>query len=262
MAFTFTQSERAAQKVLFECGLQDPTEVGLRKLILGRKAFYDEQPMTGKDGDIVSYSNRSIITVNSRIAFDTRKRFAAAHELGHYEMHRYLRPVFGDTEYDLLNWYRGGPHEIEANEFAAELLMPTEVFHSECKSKGKLEPKLIDHLANRFQVSKTSAILKFVKRGNYPSMAVFCKDNKMKWWKKSEDFYNFLDFTRDSPPPPTTVAAEIFSGKKAYTGDAAKQDIWKSDWFEMKSNEQDSRFFEYCMVIQSYNSTLSLIWGK
>lgn len=250
----------AAQKVLNECGLCDPTDIGMKTIILGRRAFYNEQPMIGKDGDIVSFGSRSIITINSNITFDTRKRFAAAHELGHYEMHRNLRPVFLDTEYDLLNWYRGGPHEIEANEFAAELLMPSFVFHGECK--GKFEPKMIDHLAARFQVSKTAAILKFVQRGTYPAFAVFCRKNQMKWWKKSHDCYNFLAFKKDAPPPPNTVAAEVFAGKKSYTGDEAKQDIWKSDWFEMKEKERDTAFFEYCMVIPSMNSTLSLIWQK
>src|SRR3984957_18001505 len=190
MTFSFTKAEIAAQKVLSQCGLRDPTEVGMKTIIFGRKAFYNEQPMAGKDGDIVSVGDRSIITVNSNIAFATRKRFAAAHELGHYEMHRALKPIFFDTELDLLNWYRGGDHEIEANQFASELLMPSFIFHDECKKeKGKtFEPKLIDYLARRFQVSKTSAILKFVQRGSYPSFAVFCTNNQMKWRKKSADF--------------------------------------------------------------------------
>ena len=44
-------------------------------------------------------------------------------------MHRDLRPIFTDTNEDLMSWYKGGLHEIEANEFAAEFLMTSEVFH-------------------------------------------------------------------------------------------------------------------------------------
>jgi hypothetical protein len=55
----------------------------------------------------------------------------------------------------------------------------------------------------------------------------------------------------------------MFSGKKAYMNDEAKQDIWKSDWFKMRDDrEQDSRFYEYCVFAQSYNYTLSVIWEK
>src|ERR1700678_2018169 len=135
MAFSYTPPEFAALNVLRECGLKDPTEFPLRTIILGRRAYYAEQSLTGKDGEIVTVDGRSIITVNADIPFETRKRFAAAHELGHYEMHRSLKPVFVDTEYDLLDWDRGGSHEQEANAFASEFLMPSEVFHDECKGK-------------------------------------------------------------------------------------------------------------------------------
>lgn len=263
MNFTYTAAEHKAKTVLDECGLNDPTEESLKRIIFGRKAFYEEVPLNGKEGEIVSVNNRSIITINSDIQFETKKRFAAAHELGHYEMHRDIKPIFSDTEEDLMNWYKAGPHEMEANEFAAEFLMPSELFYKECERK-KFEPKVIEHLANRFQVSKTAAILKFVKRGNHPVFIMYCKDNKMKWWKKSEGFYHFCPFFEYNFPPPTgSVAYEVFTSKKAYYGDESKQDIWKSDWFQMKNDDEaDSRFFEYCLYARTYNYTLSVIWEK
>ena len=177
-------------------------------------------------------------------------------------MHRTIKPVFSDTEEDLMDWYRGGPHEVEANEFAAEFLMPSEVFRNECERK-KFEPKVISYLSDRFQVSKMATILKFVQRGNHPVFVVYCKDGKMKWWKKSEDFYHFGLFQYDAPPPTGSVAYEICSGKKGYSGDEAKQNIWKSDWFEMRSDkEKNTRFYENCLFAKSFNYTLSVIWEK
>ena len=261
MTFSYTVPEITALKVLQACGLKDSTEFPLRTIILGRGAYYAEQPLTGKDGEIVTVDGRSIITINADIPYNARKRFAAAHELGHFEMHRSLKPVFIDTEYDLLNWYRGGDHEQEANAFASEFLMPSEVFHGECKGK-KFDFRVIDHLAIRFQVSKTAAALKFAQRGNHPVFVIFCRENKMKWFKRSDDFYPYSLYQRDQPPPPGTVAAEVFSGKKTIHNDEAKEDIWKSDWFELRANENDKRFFEYCVYIPSQNSTLSIVWEK
>lgn len=262
MDFRYTLAEKAAKKVLDQCGLTDPTELPISQIILGRSAFYEEKPLQGKEGEIVSTGGRSIITINSLISADSKKRFAAAHELGHYELHRSIKPVFTDTEEDLMDWYRGGAHEMEANEFASEFLMPSEVFHKECERK-KFDPKVIDHLSNRFQVSKTAAILKFVKRGNHPVFVVFCKDGKMKWWKKSDDFYHFCNFQKDALPPTGSVAYEIAYSKKSYRGDEAKQDVWKSDWFEIKNHwEQDSKFHEFCLFSPTYNYTLSVIWEK
>jgi len=262
MKFNYSIAELKAQQILDDCGLKDPTEEPLPLIILGRKAFYEELPLEGKEGEIVSVGGRSIITINSSIPVQTKKRFAAAHELGHYEMHRDIRPIFSDTEEDLMNWYRSGPQEAEANEFAAEFLMPSELFYGECLRK-KFGPEVIEHLANRFQVSKTAAILKFVKRGNHPVFVVFCKNGKMKWWKKSDDFYHFSLFQYDAPPPSGSVAYEMYSGKRAYYGDDAKQDIWKSDWFVMKDNDQqDSRFFEFCLYSREFGYTLSIVWEK
>lgn len=256
----FSKAELTAKRVLEECGLDDPTDVLIGDIILGRGAYYEEKPLQGKEGEIVSVGPRSIITVNSNIAYSTKKRFAAAHELGHFEMHRGLATVSFDTEYELINWYQAGPQETEANEFASEFLMPSEEFYKECRSK-RFGPHVIEHLANKFQVSKTAAILKFVKRGNHPVCIVYCKDNQMKWWKRSEDFRYFLEFEHDKHPPSGSVAHEIFTKGKTYANDESQQQIWKSDWFRMRDDEtKDPQFYEYCLHAKSFGYTISIIW--
>ena len=254
-----TTAEKTAKEVLHECGLIDPTELPMSQIILGRKAFYQEKPLLGKEGEIVSVGGRSIITVNANIKFDTKKRFVAGHELGHYEMHRNLTPIIIDTEYDLINWYKAGQQETEANEFAAEFLMPSELFHDECRGKV-FGPEIIDHLANRFQVSKTATILRFVKKGNYPICVVYCYDNKMKWWKTSEDFRYFLQFQRDQKPPSGSVVDELFTQNRSYFDDERKQEIWKSTWFLLRPDEQDKIIYEYCLFAKSYNYAVSVLW--
>jgi Zn-dependent peptidase ImmA (M78 family) len=261
MTFKYSKAELLAKKVLDDCGLDDPTELPISDIILGRKAFYEELPLVGKEGEIVSVNGKSIITVNSNITFESKKRFAAAHELGHFEMHRELRPIFTDTEEDLMNWYKAGPQETEANEFAAEFLMPSEKFYKECYGKV-FGPKIIQALTDKFLVSKTAAILKFVKRGNHPVFIVYCKDNKMKWWRKSDDFYHYFLFEHDQSPPSGSVAYELFTSGKIYSGDELQQQIYKSDWFKMKDDEEDSKFFEYCLYVKSYNYSISIIWEK
>jgi len=257
--FNFTRAEIVARRVLYECGLDDPKDYPISDIILGRGAFYEEIPLSGKEGEIVSFRGRSIIQINSNIQFETKKRFAAGHELGHFEMHRHLHPVFSDSEEDLINWFKAGTQENEANEFAAEFLMPSDIFYNECQRK-KFGPDVINYLANRFNVSKTAAVLKFVKRGNHPIAIVYCNNNKMKWFKTSDDFHYFLDFKKDDPPPSGSVAYEMFSTNKLYFADELKQDIWKSDWFRMRDDENDTRFYEYCLFVRSFNYSISIIW--
>ncbi|MGP8216781.1 MAG: ImmA/IrrE family metallo-endopeptidase [Bacteroidia bacterium] len=255
----FSKAEIVARKVLDECGLNDPTEFPIKEIIFGRGAFYQEKPLIGKEGRIVSFNGKSIITVNSNIEFEPKKRFVAAHELGHYEMHRELIPVINDTEYDLINWYKVGEQESEANEFAAEFLMPAEIFQKECFRK-KFNPTVIDFLAKRFVTSKTSTILRFVRKGNHPVGIMYCKDNKMKWWKKSDDFPYFFNFTYNAPPPTDSVAYEVFTSPNNKINDNAQQIIWKSTWFNLGKYDDDTKFYEYCLYVPSFQYSISIIW--
>ncbi len=178
-------------------------------------------------------------------------------------MHRGHKTGFNDTDETLNHWYKQNliKEEIEANAFAAEYLMPTDLFTHECKGKI-FNHKVIEHLASRFQVSKTAAVLRFVEHGNHPVFVVCCQNNKMKWFKKSHDFYHYSLFESNLPPPSGTVAQEVFEKGMGYFGDEKTQPIWKSDWFKMKGTESDSEFFEYCLFVPSYNYMLSVIWER
>ncbi|HLU91942.1 MAG TPA: ImmA/IrrE family metallo-endopeptidase [Pedomonas sp.] len=81
-----------------------------------------------------------------------RQRFTAAHELGHFVLHRHL---LGDTHKDnYLLRAEGftGRQETQANTFAADLLMPRDLIEQ------KLEEGLtsVEALAKAFGVSKVA----------------------------------------------------------------------------------------------------------
>ena len=48
--------------------------------------------------------------------------------------------------------------------------------------------QLIEAIADKFNVSKSAAALRFVDIGNYPIMVVFAIDGKIRWVSRSEDF--------------------------------------------------------------------------
>jgi Zn-dependent peptidase ImmA (M78 family) len=74
-------------------------------------------------GMLIAKKERAVIVVNS-MHHANRQRFSLAHELGHYVLHRQKEPeVFHRDEVSALGTSR---LEIEANTFAAELLMPEE----------------------------------------------------------------------------------------------------------------------------------------
>jgi len=77
-----------------------------------------------------------------------RDRFTAAHELGHYIMHRTVPIVFHRQEHGRLASFRDS--EWQANTFAGDLLMPRSLM-LQCRS--------IDEVVERFGVSSQAAMV-------------------------------------------------------------------------------------------------------
>ena len=57
-----------------------------------------------------------------------RKRFAIAHEIGHWILHRDISQINACTDADMIDRYKASVPEVEASSFAAELLMPQAAF--------------------------------------------------------------------------------------------------------------------------------------
>lgn len=260
-----SRAEIAAQKVYEECGITDPLQLPIEVIIKSKNIIIKEEDIEGSEGRILMNENSGIITLDSKITHQAKRRFILAHELGHFELHRHINMGYSDNDESLNHYYQNNyaPEELEANEFAAELLMPSILFRGECEGKI-FDHKVIEYLSDRFAVSKTAAILKFVKdnNGNHPVFVVCCQDNKMKWFKKSHDWIHYSLFQKGLTPPYGSVAFEVFQKGMKYFGEEKTQPIWKSDWFAMKDDEIDSRFFEYCLYVPTLNYMISVIWEK
>jgi len=252
----------AAQKMMSECGIDDPTNIPLDLIIYGRGATLIEKPLNNSEGRIVFGKTKGIITVNSDIAYEGKRRFVIAHELGHFELHRSLMPVHNDTD-ATLEFFQNGHQETEANEFASELLMPENLFRDECASK-KFSPELLRYLAERFQTSITSTAYKYFELGDHPICLFYSYNNQIKYWKRPEDYPHFIIDRIKLPPPEDSVAAEFFNENKLYRKEESKQQIWKSTWFELKDWESDNefKFYEYCIITPKYNTVLSIVWEE
>ncbi len=257
-----SKGKYAAQRLMSECGIDDPTKFALDLIVYGRGAILIEKPLNNSEGRIVFGKTKSIITVNSNIVYEGKKRFVIAHELGHFEMHRNLVPVHHDND-ATLEYFKNGHQEAEANEFASELLMPEHLFKKECSGK-KFSAGLLRSLAERFQTSVTSTAYKYFELGDHPICLFYSHDNKVRYWKRPEGYPHFINDITKLSPPEDSVAAEFFDKQKIYRKEFSKQQIWKSTWFELKNWESDNdfKFYEYCIVTPAYNTVLSIVWEE
>ncbi len=151
------QAEVAAGQLLAELGIIDvPVPVAQVAAAVGANVTYDT--FDGQvSGLLYRDAERCVIGVNSRHA-PARQRFTIAHEIGHLRMHE-GRPVFIDRLVRV-NARDGSStkEEVEANAFAAALLMPSAIVEREfaeiVQRQGEVEhDRLLTELAERFQVS-------------------------------------------------------------------------------------------------------------
>jgi Zn-dependent peptidase ImmA (M78 family) len=113
-------------------------------------------------GMIFVRGNRPIIGVNS-LHHPNRQRFTISHEIGHLELHREIisDQIHVDKKFtvmmrDQISTTGTDRLEIEANRFAAELLMPEWAIRKVCDSDSVDidDERSIADLAKKFRVSR------------------------------------------------------------------------------------------------------------
>ncbi len=263
-----TNAHIQAQQLLINCGLDEITDLSMDLFVAGLDSILIEEELNHCDGKIIFGKSKAIIKVNSLIQFSERKRFVTAHEIGHLLMHKNMQ--LPDDTFQNFNIISGmekvfkfGKQELEANEFASELLMPEKLFLKEAKGK-KFTPLLIQQLAVRFKVSLTAAVFRYLQFDVlHPLCLVFIDNGIVKYWKKSEDLKVWLcDYTRLAPPI-DSVAAEYLKKdyEFLYNLDEKAQTVNKSTWFKLNEyDNEDTDFYEYCIPTKKYKTILSIIW--
>lgn len=97
----------------------------------------------GGDGLYLWNGSRGLIVVNSSKSKGAlRRRFTAAHELGHHEMHRFDGDNFLAADADI--FAEATAREKEANSFAANLLAPVPAVRAAVEGKSGAELNALD----------------------------------------------------------------------------------------------------------------------
>jgi Zn-dependent peptidase ImmA (M78 family) len=262
-----TNAHIKAQQLLENCGLDEITDLPMVLFVSGLDLMLIEEPMNNCDGKIIFGNNKAVIKVNSQIQFPERKRFVIGHEIGHWIMHKNMQlPDDTFANFNIIagmeKTLKNGIQELEANEFASELLMPEKLFLKEAKGK-KFSPLLIKQLATRFKTSLTATVFRYLQFDLHPICLVFIENGKVRYWKKSDELKVWLgDYTRLAPPI-DSVAMEYIQKEYAfvYSLEEKSQQIKKSTWFVLNEyDNEDTDFYEYCIPTKRYKTILSIIW--
>ncbi len=123
--------------------IKEKTKIACRSYSHAAMFGVDINDFGSKDAIYFDYDGLGIIFYNEKIPWKERQRFSLNHELGHYLM-----------EHDLNNKEMYDTYEVEANFFAAQMLMPEQVIN-ELVRRGQIVNE--ENLVLWFNVSKKAA---------------------------------------------------------------------------------------------------------
>lgn len=246
---------QAARDLLSEIGWEKPGDLSLEEIAGSLGAMVESEHMDGCEGRIIMTKKSAIIKINASITYPGKRNFVLGHEIGHFALHRDLK-LFLDNSKTLSDWYTKGVHEQQANEFAEELLMPSESFIAMVK-KQKLNIELIEKLANHFSVSLTAALIRYSKLGEYPTMVIYIEGGIIKWKMASTDFpFPYLPY--GSQVPAWTVAGDYFNGRNLEPKPAQVDAIeWFPEDYKLQNNEK-WKLWEQCFPVSQYGLIVCL----
>jgi Zn-dependent peptidase ImmA (M78 family) len=166
------RAEQRAYRLLAECGVTE-APVNLDSLAEYLSATIQPAPISDDDvsGMVFKHRGRYVIGINSDHP-ETRKRFTIAHELGHIVLHQ-LDQVHVDKDFPVklrneVSSQAVDPHEIEANAFAAALLMPEALLRNDVAQFSESnfgKEDMIEELAAKYAVSTKAMSFRLMNLG-------------------------------------------------------------------------------------------------
>lgn len=189
-----------------------------------------------------------------------RTRFTVAHELGHFVNLRHIAPPGTEqmlcTRDDLRasGVPKNSRHgiEVQANEFAANLLMPSNLLVPQPFMKGSPEISRIIALQEMCGVSKAAAAGRYVELHGDDFAILFSKDGNLVYSIKTRDF-PWPDIRRGQPIYEKSLTRE-FTGEDGDVSDQEEAD--PHHWLDDRSAVRWQLWEEVLIQANGYRMTL------
>jgi len=217
-----------------------------------------EFPDKNLEGMLVATEDKTagFISVGSFIRELTRRRFTIAHELGHFLIttHKNIQRC---TSADLEIFGSGKKSmsmEVEANLFAANLLMPRKVFFEKIRNEDP-SGQLFEHLTDFFGSSLTSTLIRYANFSHESVAVVMSENSKIKWAIPSSGFKYYIP--SKVPLSEGSMAIEYFQGNEVPD---EFEDIGADLWFDTSEIQHHLLLKELAWPMPYYNSVISVLW--
>jgi hypothetical protein len=246
-----------ANDLITELAIENPSEITIEKIAAFKNAPVRFADISGCDGRLVRMGQHGIITVRQSITRKSQIRFVIAHELGHFLLHPTIKQIDEVHSQQLRNWGSSQQiEELEANYFAAEVLMPQRFFENDI---GRKVPSwdFVRGLADRYTTTLSSTAIQFVRFTHEPVTLVASEHGLRKWFVASSNQEFFLRDEADIHP--YTCAREVLDSGKNHS---FAHNVPAGAWF--RDFDPDSKDYVTEDSIKAADSSfvLTIIWVK
>jgi Zn-dependent peptidase ImmA (M78 family) len=219
---------------------------------IGIEVLY--RPAESFDGALLRIrdAQRGYIVINSRIREESRRRFTLAHEIGHFVLPGQQEVSAPCKQQRIENWdadlYRP---ELEANRFAAEILMPRGLMAEFVQSEPSLES--IRSIAKLCGTSLTASAVRLITLTPHRAAVVWSQDQKILWSKLSEGFVRWI---RKGEVRENSFAGQYYR-KQSVPDQLAP--VPASAWLYEKGLHEGAQIWEQSTGLKRYGAVLSLL---
>lgn len=183
-----SRASRRAQEIISELGITSPEEIDIEAIAFdgGVSVLYEQ--LNGCEATLVGYGERAIATI-SPSSSRGRERFSIAHEVGHWHLHR-GRSFRCRVDDFVQNFGSNADFEKEADNFASNLLLPTNIFQPIIKAITRPGLKELKDVADNFQVSLQAVSIRLATLDTLPVIVACYSKNGLRWHIRAKHIPN------------------------------------------------------------------------
>lgn len=214
----------------------------------------------GVSGMLLRHGNNFGIIYTTHIPSQGFQRFSVSHELGHYFLPGHVDQVLKDGAHvSRAGFITADPYELEADHFAAGLLMPEIPFRN---AMDRHDPGLaaIEAMANLCLTSLTATAIRFAELTDAAVAVIMSTGDKIDYCFLSDAMKTLpkLDWLRKGSPLPTRTATARLTGQPrcVLAGDRIVDAVDMRDWLGGTTRAEVS---EEAIGLGQYGKVLTIL---
>lgn len=215
-----------------------------------------ERPLSSADGRLVRGPAGARLVLNSNLLNLNKRRFAAAHELGHFLQEDAASQLHVCLDVSQHTLYATDPSEKDANTFAAEFLMPAD-WCTPLISGKRPSFQIVEKVRELCRTTLTAAARRVVTLSRDPCALVVSKEGKIAWHVRPSDSFYHRVLPVGTPLSKGSMAYDLHIGKASGTTRISQMDA--SDWLVDENLAQDAMVYEQSCLIEPYG-ILSIVY--